>query len=126
PQQRRQEVAYLRYLEEWDFNEIAEQLGCCPATARVHALNARIDFVNNVHQPATPPPSVMGKAGGFSARLLVLLVVGCTIAAAILFGWPWALVVAVGGVAIILVSWAASTIRMRLRRTRRRTLRRLP
>nr|MDT0523372.1 sigma-70 family RNA polymerase sigma factor [Streptomyces sp. DSM 41633] len=124
PQQRRQEVAYLRYLEEWDFNEIAEQLGCCPATARVHALNARIDFVNNVHQPATPPPSVMGKAGGFSARLLVLLVVGCTIAAAILFGWPWALVVAVGGVAIILVSWAASTIRMRLRRTRRRTLRR--
>ncbi len=28
--------------------EIAEQLGCCPATARVHALNARGDLVATV------------------------------------------------------------------------------
>ncbi|AUG82214.1 Putative RNA polymerase ECF-subfamily sigma factor [Kitasatospora sp. MMS16-BH015] len=49
PQKRRQEVAYLRYLEEWSFNEIAEQLGCCPATARVHALNARSHIVVTVN-----------------------------------------------------------------------------
>jgi RNA polymerase sigma-70 factor (ECF subfamily) len=35
PQRRRREVAYLRDLEEWGFDEIAEQLGCCPSTARV-------------------------------------------------------------------------------------------
>lgn len=51
PQQRRQEVAYLRYIEEWGFNEIAEQLGCCPATARVHALNARGHIVVRVSAP---------------------------------------------------------------------------
>ncbi|WP_223243189.1 sigma factor-like helix-turn-helix DNA-binding protein, partial [Streptomyces sp. CBMA123] len=41
PQRRRQQVAYLRYVLGWDFTEIAEQLGCRPATARVHALRAR-------------------------------------------------------------------------------------
>ncbi|WP_371789721.1 hypothetical protein OG285_00040 [Streptomyces sp. NBC_01471] len=38
PQQRHQEVAYLRYLEEWGHSEIvAEQLGCRPATIRARA-----------------------------------------------------------------------------------------
>ncbi|MFI8456636.1 RNA polymerase sigma factor [Kitasatospora sp. NPDC085464] len=41
PQQRQQQVAYLRYVMGWDFTEIAEQLGCRPATARVHALRVR-------------------------------------------------------------------------------------
>ncbi|MFE1876700.1 RNA polymerase sigma factor [Streptomyces sp. NPDC059496] len=113
PQQRRQEVAYLRYIEEWSFNEIAEQLGRCPATARVHALNARADIVPQVRGGHGVP---VGRdtyvvhdlaASGFGCLWLVaLFVLGCVLAAGFLGGWPWALAVAGGAAAVALAAWA--------------------
>jgi RNA polymerase sigma factor (sigma-70 family) len=110
PQQRRQEVAYLRYLEEWGFNEIAEQLGCCPATARVHALNARGHIVASAADTGTvfvagrdmyASYSSASSAGG--GWLKVLLVVGW-LAVGLLVDWPWALAAAgvVAAIALVL------------------------
>ncbi len=63
PQQRRQEVAYLRYIEEWGFNEITEQLGCCPATARVPALNTRVHVVATASSSGRVPQAGLRRAG---------------------------------------------------------------
>ncbi|MFG7940940.1 RNA polymerase sigma factor [Streptomyces cacaoi] len=106
PQQRRQEVAYLRYIEEWGFNEIAEQLGCCPATARVHALNARGHIVvrNNI-----------STAGAGRGWLVALLVLGCVLAAGFLVGWAWALAAAGCVTTVALAGWAWSAWRARRR-----------
>lgn len=146
PQQRRQEVAYLRFLEGWDFNEIAEQLGCCPATARVHAHNARNYLVDAAIAyaprlcsgpalsrrgpvPAVPAlsrrcsaPARSTDTPGVPVGWLVLLVAGCAIAVGIHFGWSWALAASCAP-AIIL---AGRAVRRMRRRTRRRTPRRLP
>ncbi|CAN3978389.1 RNA polymerase sigma factor [Kitasatospora purpeofusca] len=116
PQRRRRDIAYLRYLGEWDFNEIAEQLGCCPATARVHALYARNDVAASLSD-------FVGYVNGFGTRyhrdhrrswLLVLLVLGGVLVLGFLVGWPWALATA-GGVALAGRAWAA---RRRWRRMR--------
>ncbi len=120
PQQRRQEVAYLRYIEEWGFNEIAEQLGCCAATARVHALNARHDL--SVHLDTLVALGPKQAASGFSYLWLVaLFVLGCVLAAGFLGGWPWAVVAAGGAAAISLAGWAWDawrTLRLERRRLR--------
>lgn len=126
PQQRRQEVAYLRYLEEWSFNEIAEQLGCCPATARVHALNARVHMVATVsgdgkvyqagRDMSVTPISTASASGGW---LVVLLVLGCVLAAGFLVGWPWTLAATGGVAAIALVGWAWGAWHTRWRGARR-------
>ncbi|PJE98152.1 sigma-70 family RNA polymerase sigma factor [Streptomyces carminius] len=127
PQQRRQEVAYLRYIEEWGFNEIAEQLGCCPATARVHALNARGYFVATVScgdstYPAGRDMGVPCHGSGFgfgsgsgsgSGWLVALLVLDCVLAAGFLVGWSWVLAVAGGVAAVALAGWAWSAWRAR-------------
>ncbi|MDQ1064627.1 RNA polymerase sigma factor [Streptomyces canus] len=110
PQQRRQEVAYLRYLEEWAFSEIAEQLGCCPATARVHALNARAqiaDASSAAEAACAPDVTLSSKASTAAGWLFVLLMLGWVLAAGFLVGWPWVLA-AVGVAAIVLVRWAWS------------------
>ncbi|MCX5434734.1 sigma-70 family RNA polymerase sigma factor (plasmid) [Streptomyces sp. NBC_00257] len=131
PQQRRQEVAYLRYIEGWGFNEIAEQLGCCPATARVHALNARGHLVatasggDSVYQ-AGRDMCVTGHASGSGCGWLVaLLVLGCVLAAGFLVGWSWVLAAAGGVAAVALAGWAWSAWRARRRGSRqgRRRLR---
>lgn len=128
PQQRRQEVAYLRYIEEWGFNEIAEQLGCCPATARVHALNARIHFVatanssGDVYQAGRDISVVRyssSTAGAGRGWLVDLLVLGCVLAVGFLVGWSWALAVAGGVAAVALAGWAWSAWRARRRGSRR-------
>ncbi|MFD7556424.1 RNA polymerase sigma factor [Streptomyces sp. NPDC059835] len=116
PQQRRQEVAYLRYIEEWGFNEIAEQLGCCPATARVHTLNARgyIGDWAGDPRPRTGRPVDWGThaaparaASGFGCLWLVaLFVLGCVLAAGFLGGWPSALAAAGSAAAVALAGWA--------------------
>ncbi|MFE4018528.1 RNA polymerase sigma factor [Streptomyces sp. NPDC059101] len=131
PQQRRQEVAYLRYIEEWSFNEIAEQLGCCPATARVHALNARFHIVGNANVVVAGADHAIS-AGGVQTRsmpapigLVVLFVLGCVLATGFLAGWPWALAVVGGMLAITLLVQAAGNWHARRRRARRRTRRRL-
>ncbi|MFE1028269.1 RNA polymerase sigma factor [Streptomyces sp. NPDC058818] len=134
PQQRRQEVAYLRYIEEWGFNEIAEQLGCCPATARVHALNARVHFVatasnsGHVYQAGRDMVVVwnnISTAGAGRGWLVALLVLGCVLAAGFLVGWSWVLAVAGGIAAVTLAGWAWSAWRARRRGSRqgRRRLR---
>jgi RNA polymerase sigma-70 factor (ECF subfamily) len=66
PQQRRREVAGLRYLEEMGFAEIAERLGCDPATARVHAMHAR-DYLGKHRIQEYPARSTAGlREGGGS------------------------------------------------------------
>ncbi|MFJ3221703.1 hypothetical protein ACIPLC_38085 [Kitasatospora sp. NPDC086801] len=134
PQQRRQEVAYLRYIEEWGFNEIAEQLGCCPATARVHALNARVHFVatanssSRVHQAGRDMAvgwNSISTAGAGRGWLAALLVLGCVLAVGFLVGWSWVLAVAGSVAAVALAGWAWSAWRARRRGPRqgRRRLR---
>ncbi|MFD9061858.1 RNA polymerase sigma factor [Kitasatospora purpeofusca] len=117
PQQRRREVAYLRYIEEWGFNEIAEQLGCCPATARVHALNARGDIVVCVGRDMAVP-RIHGTAGVGRGWLAVLLVLGGVLALGFLVGWPWALAAAGGTAALALAgrTWPARRAQQRWRR----------
>nr|BEK63612.1 hypothetical protein KPHV_08390 [Kitasatospora purpeofusca] len=127
PQQRRREVAYLRYVEEWGFNEIAEQLGCCPATARVHALNARGDIVVRVRGDgngyAVGRDMVVGRihgtAGAGRGWLAVLLVLGGVLALGFLVGWPWALA-ASGGIAALALAGRTWPVRRARRRWRRR------
>lgn len=126
PQQRRQEVAYLRYIEEWGFNEIAEQLGCCPATARVHALNARVHFVaiaGSAHAHQAGRDMVIGRnnistAGAGRSWLVALLVLGCVLAAGFLVGWSWVLAVAGGVAAVAVAGWAWNAWRSRQRGSR--------
>ncbi|MEV0696085.1 sigma-70 family RNA polymerase sigma factor [Streptomyces sp. NPDC050388] len=119
PQQRRQEVAYLRYIEEWGFNEIAEQLGCCPATARVHALNARVHFVatassgGSVYQAGRDMGVTYHASGSGCGWLAALLLLGCVLAAGFLVGWSWVLAVAGGVAAVALAGWAWSAWRAR-------------
>ncbi|MEU3708029.1 sigma-70 family RNA polymerase sigma factor [Streptomyces anulatus] len=125
PQPRRQEVAYLRYIEGWGFNEIAEQLGCCPATARVHALNARDHLVANVcsggsiymaardtyiESNGSGSASASGSGSGW---LVALLVLGCVLATGILVGWSWVLAAAGGVAAVALTGWAWNAWRAR-------------
>ncbi|MFJ4674089.1 RNA polymerase sigma factor [Kitasatospora purpeofusca] len=131
PQQRRREVAYLRYVEEWGFNEIAEQLGCCPATARVHALKARGDIVVRVKGDGdsyqmgrdVAAPLIHGTAGAGLGWLAVLLVLGGVLCGALalvgfLVGWPWALAAA-GGIAALALAGRAWAGRRRWRRRMR-------
>ncbi|MEV5687567.1 RNA polymerase sigma factor [Streptomyces sp. NPDC052164] len=119
--QQRQSVAYLRYIEGWAFKEIAEMVGCCPATARVHALNARAEVANTLALDDCAPASIALHGGSNNKRIargatvggnrwlvVVLLVLGCVLAAGFLIGWSWALAAAGGAVAISLVGWAGS------------------
>ncbi|CAN3978405.1 RNA polymerase sigma factor [Kitasatospora purpeofusca] len=127
PQRRRREVAYLRYVEEWGFNEIAEQLGCCPATARVHALNARVHFVatasssGRIHQAGRDMAvgRIHGTAGAGRGWLAVLLVLGGVLALGFLVGWPWALAAAGATAAVALAGRAWGARRRRWRRRMR-------
>ncbi|MFJ4501237.1 RNA polymerase sigma factor [Streptomyces sp. NPDC088864] len=122
PQQRRQEVAYLRYIEEWGFNEIAEQLGCCPATARVHALNARVHFVatasssGDAYQAGRDLSVIRiasrtAGAGVGRSWLVALLVLGCVLAAGFPVGLFWVLAMAGGVAAAALAGWTWSAWR---------------
>jgi RNA polymerase sigma-70 factor (ECF subfamily) len=122
PQQRRQEVAYLRYLEEWGFNEIAEQLGCCPSTARVHALQARAHIAAasrgaTVYQAGRDMSIPCRASGGHTSGRgwLALPLVLSGILAVLFLGWSWALV-AVGGVAtvaLVVRAWGSRHARWR-------------
>lgn len=135
-QQRRQEVAFLRYLEEWSFDEIAEQLGCCSSTARVHALNARGSFTRSIPSCDSSGTAYVTGPGmhAFSPRPskafarslgVALLVLGCVLAAGFLVGWSWVLAAAGSVAAVALAGWAWSAWRARRRGSRqgRRRLR---
>ncbi|MEU3567579.1 sigma-70 family RNA polymerase sigma factor [Kitasatospora sp. NPDC036755] len=130
PQRRRRQVAYLRYVMGWDYGEIAEQLGCCPATARVHARNARLAIagsrlVGGGVGPAGDDP----EAGSASlGTVLVMSVVLGVLGAGCLAGRPWATVV-VAAVAVAALPFLARARRFtperrrwryRTRRTRQR------
>lgn len=121
PQQRRQKVAYLRYIEEWGFNEIAEQLGCCPATARVHALNARGHVVTMAGRDMLRghPRTTLSASGAGCGWLVALLMLGGVLLAGFHVGWPWVLAAAGGSAAIALLGWTCSTWHARWRRRRR-------
>ncbi len=115
PQPRRQKVAYLRYLREWDFNEIAEHLGCCPATARVHALNARTHIdtiikartrIGTITRDSYPTGRLY--RGSIVKQIAVgyVLLVLCSVFEPRFFGgWSWALAVAGGLLAVALGCW---------------------
>ncbi|CAL9456326.1 RNA polymerase sigma factor [Streptomyces sp. enrichment culture] len=135
----RQSVAVLRYIEGWDFNEIAELLGCCPATARVHASKVRADFADRTlaqsiegcclpdsrEEASNKLIALAPIVGGNRRLVVVLLVLGCVLASGFLIGWSWGLAAAGGTVTISLVGWAGSA-RHRQRSARRWGHRRLP
>ncbi|MFD7868163.1 RNA polymerase sigma factor [Streptomyces sp. NPDC059783] len=130
PQQRRQKVAHLRYIEGWGFNEIAEQLGCCPATARLHALNARGHLVATTPPAYASIPVVRDDSSGCGCGLLAALLVFAAgtlavLAASNLVGWSWVLAAAGCAAAVALAGWAGRTWRAKRRDPRqgRRRLR---
>lgn len=91
---RQGQVAYLRHIEEWRFEEIAELLGISAATARVHDLRARAalralasepNYYSYDHESARYPLlSVRGCVVGSVAALAVVAVVA--VGVLIIFG----------------------------------------
>ncbi|MFD4657831.1 RNA polymerase sigma factor [Kitasatospora sp. NPDC058444] len=117
PQRRRRQVAYLRYLMEWDYTEIAEQLGCRPATARVHALRARADIAGARLLDRIRAVAGDDRGEATVGFLLVAAVPAAALAVGSTAGWWWAPVAAATGLlALALAGRAAAALRRRRHR----------
>ncbi|MEU1288196.1 sigma-70 family RNA polymerase sigma factor [Kitasatospora sp. NPDC005856] len=117
---RRRQVAYLRYLMEWDYTEIAEQLGCRPSTARVHALKARADITGTRLLDKARAVADDDRGETTTGFLLVTAALAGALAVGRLAGWPWAPAAAAGGLlTLALAERAAAALRRRRRRQRR-------